>query len=122
MTEGKRRKARSDRNHVVYRLVCIPTGERYIGVTVVTGRAYLRSIEQRWQQHLYSAFTQQLTGALQVCIRQNGADAFRRELVCIVRGKAAAHACERGLIASEQPELNIECTSRKRVRGLEVSV
>lgn len=109
------RKRRNDRNHVVYSITCEPTGERYIGITVVSGRAFQKSVKVRWQKHVYHAMVEGRDYALQRAIREHGEEAFSHELLYIVRGKAAAHEIERELIDNEAPELNTECTARKRV-------
>lgn len=110
----KGRKRRNDRNHLVYRLTCDTTGETYIGITVCKGRAYWKSLATRWQKHLYHAIIEKRPYALQKAIRKHGSDAWSYEIIEIVRGKSAAHEIERGLIAEETPELNTECTSKKR--------
>lgn len=109
------RKRRSDRTHLVYMITCEPTGERYIGITVSIGRAYQKSVKSRWQKHVYHALIEGRDYALQRAIREHGEESFAHELLYIVRGKAAAHEIERELIELEAPELNTECTGRKRV-------
>lgn len=109
------RKRRNDRTHLVYALQCEPTGERYIGITVSIGRAYQKSVKVRWQKHVYHAMVEGRDYTLQRAIRKHGAASFSHELLYIVRGKAAAHEIERQLIDNEAPELNTECTARKRV-------
>jgi len=109
------RKRRNDRNHVIYSITCDPTGERYIGITVVMGRAFQKSVKVRWQKHVYHAMVEGRDYALQRAIRKHGEESFSHELLYIVRGKSAAHEIERQLIDAEAPELNTECTARKRV-------
>jgi hypothetical protein len=46
-------------------------------------------------------------------IRQVGAEAFRREVVAVVRGKQNAHNFERALIKYMSPALNMEGMGRK---------
>lgn len=107
-------KRRSDRNHVVYRLTCTSTGERYIGITVVRGRAIQRSVRIRWDGHVYHAVVEGRNGPLQQRIREHGPWSFTHEVICVVRGKQAAHNRERELIRETNPELNVECTERKQ--------
>ena len=107
-------KRRSDRNHIVYQLLCLATNERYIGITVVRGRAFQRSVKLRWEGHIYHATVEGRNGPLQQRIREYGPQAFVHEILCIVRGKQAAHDHERELIKTTHPELNIECTGRKQ--------
>lgn len=111
------RKRRSDRNHVVYRITCLSTGQRYIGVTAASGRAFQKSVKIRWHRHLYHALVEKREYPLQIAIREHGPSAFNHELICVVRGKQEAHDMEKQLIQAEKPELNVECTGRKNFRG-----
>lgn len=108
-------KRRSDRNHIVYRLTCVPTGERYIGITVVRGRAIQRSVRIRWEGHVYHAVVEGRNGPLQQRIREHGPHSFTQEVICVMRGKQAAHDRERELIRELNPELNVACTGRKNI-------
>lgn len=110
------RKRRCDRNHIVYKVTCLPTGERYIGITVMTGQAVHKSVKIRWKKHLYHAVVENRAYPLQQAIRMHGAAAFRQDVVCVIRGKQAAHDHEKSLIVSEKPELNVECTGKKKAR------
>lgn len=110
------RKRRCDRNHIVYKVTCLPTGERYIGITVVAGKAIQKSVKTRWRKHLYHAIVENRDYPLQKMIRLHGSDAFKQEIVCVIRGKQAAHDHERHLIVQEKPELNVECTDKKSKR------
>ena len=65
-----KRKKRSDRNHIIYQLTNTVTGEKYIGVTVVSGRAYLKSLRSRWIRHIYKAITLQAEYPISESIRQ----------------------------------------------------
>ena len=110
------RKRRTDRNHVVYSVVCEKTGEEYIGITVALGRAYQKSVASRWQKHVYHAFVEGRSFPRQVAIREHGVEAFSHELLAVVRGKTAAHELEREIMAEREPSLNVEmCPGRKRV-------
>jgi hypothetical protein len=102
----KKRKRRSDRTHVVYRLTNTVTGEIYIGITVATGRAYVRSLKERWKRHVSRATRQTMEWNLCNSIRQYGERAFSREIIHLIRGKAAAHSMETALIHSLKPALN----------------
>jgi len=107
------RKKRSDRNHAIYMITCLVTGERYIGITVIRGRAFQGSVKTRWEGHIYHALVEGRDYPLQKAIRQYGPDSFRYELMNVVRGKQAAHNLELELIRSLAPELNVEGTSKK---------
>lgn len=101
-----RRKRRSDRNHIIYRLVV--NGKNYIGVTVKETFNPMKSLERRVNKHWYR---RKETG-------KNGWALYREiaklecrteieaEVLEIVRGKAMAHAVERELIRMLLPELN----------------
>jgi hypothetical protein len=102
----KKRKRRSDRTHVVYQLTNTVTGEIYIGITVATGRAYLGSLKERWKRHVSRATRQTMEWNLCNSIRQYGERAFSREILHLIRGKAAAHSMETALIHSLKPALN----------------
>ena len=101
-----KRKRRSDRTHVVYQLTNRVTAEIYIGITVATGRAYNRSLKERWKRHVSRATHQSHEWNLCESIRQHGEKAFSREILHLIRGKAAAHSTETSLIHSLQPALN----------------
>jgi hypothetical protein len=104
-------KRRSDRNHIIYELEA-PDGCRYIGVTVVTKNAK-KSLEMRWKRHIYYAEVKQGKGLLQDSIRKYR-DSIRHRIIEKVRGKQNAHDLERKLIKETKPELNIECTNKKK--------
>ncbi len=110
------RKRRSDRNHVIYLLTCVPTGQRYVGVTVARGKAYKRSAKIRWEAHVRNATRYGLETLICQAIRDHGTEAFTRVVVEVVRGKQPAHDRERSLIDQMQPELNMEGMGRKACR------
>lgn len=101
----KRRKRRSDRNHIIY---SVSIGKReYIGVTYVEGTP-AKSLRRRWQKHVLRAQKEERGWKLCVAIRKYGPDAFNVEIVQIVRGKSAAHEVERELIRVRKPKLNTD--------------
>jgi hypothetical protein len=110
------RKRRCDRNHAVYQIRCKATGERYIGITVVMGRAVKKSVRKRWLSHVYHAEIEGRSHRLQRAIRRHGPGAFTHELLAVVRGKQAAHDLEMKMIRRRRPQLNVEGTGRKSVR------
>ncbi len=111
--DGSLRKRRTDCNHVVYWITCVPTGDTYLGLTFARGRAYQTSALKRWDGHVTHALTEGRPYPLHEAIRTHGPEAFTVEVLCVVRGKEATHAKERELIASLKPTLNVECTERK---------
>jgi len=101
-----KRKRRSDRKHLVYQLTNTVTSEIYIGITVVTGRAYKHSLNERWKRHVSRAIHQSMNWNLCQSIRQHGDKAFKKEILHLIRGKAAAHSIETSLIHGLRPSLN----------------
>ena len=104
------RRPRSDRNHVIYLVQCIATGQRYIGLTVARGRAFQESVRTRWRGHVHHALVENRAYTLPRAIREHGPTAFKLFLVEVVRGKPAAHRREGELIQAMKPELNELCT------------
>ena len=100
-----KRKRRVDRNHAIYELFCEVTGDSYIGITVVDGSA-LSSVRGRFNRHLSRANTESKNWNLCEALRTHGREGFTPYLLEVVRGKTAAHARERELIAVMQPALN----------------
>ena len=70
----KKRKARSDRKHVIYSLSV--NGLEYIGVTYVDKSAVSKSVIRRWQKHVRRALTEGKDWALCRAIRKHGPEAF----------------------------------------------
>ena len=101
-----KRKLRSDRNHVLYRVECIDTGDSYIGVTVAIGQAFLRSVKVRWQKHVSRAMNEDKNWSFCAAIRDNADAEWRYEVIEVVRGRKPAHQRERQLIAEFSPTLN----------------
>jgi len=100
------RKKRSDRNHIIYKLTNTVTNETYIGVTVVTGRAYLKSLRSRWIRHIYKAKIGMAEYPISISIRTHGEESFTREIITLVRGKKNAFQTEAELINEIKPTLN----------------
>ena len=101
-----KRKLRSDRTHVLYRVECIDTGDSYIGVTVAIGQAFLRSVKVRWQKHVSRAMNENKNWSFCTAIRDNADAEWRYEVLEVVRGRKPAHQRERQLIAEFSPTLN----------------
>ena len=101
-----KRKKRSDRTHIIYKLTNIQTNEIYIGITVVDSVKPEVSLVIRWQRHIHRAFTDNKDWALCKSIREHGPLSWDKEIIEKVRGKAIAHQRERVLIRELQPELN----------------
>lgn len=100
------RKRRSDRNHVVYRVTCVDTGDTYIGITVAQGHAFVRSVKVRWQKHVSRARCENKDWAFCTALRELADCSWTYEVLEIVRGRKNAHQRERQLIAEQTPTLN----------------
>lgn len=98
-----KRKKRSDRRHIVYVIVNNVTGERYVGITAGYTK---KDLTVRIQKHVWRAFNEDKGWALCNSIVKYGTVAHTFGIHSIVRGKEAAHALERELIAIHQPALN----------------
>lgn len=102
-----KRKRRTDRNHIVYRISV--NDDAYIGITVVSyGGNKARSLKRRWQKHVQRALAEDHDWKLSKAIRKHGPEAFTVELLTVVRGKEAAHNVERELIRTLKPKLNTD--------------
>ena len=100
------RKKRSDRNHVLYRVICQDTGDSYVGLTVAQGQAFVRSVKVRWQKHVSRAIREDKDWSMCQFIRDNAGASFTYEVLEIVRGRKPAHQRERELITDLEPTLN----------------
>lgn len=100
------RKKRNDRNHVLYRVTCIDTGDSYIGLTVAQGQAFLRSVKVRWQKHVSRAMCENKAWSFCEFLREYHDAEYRYEVIEVVRGRKPAHQRERELIRELNPTLN----------------
>ena len=108
---------RKDWYHMVYQLTA-GTGEGYIVVSFVRGdsrsmKARKKSVEARFGCHVRNALQYGHNTLLSEAIRDHGPNAFERVTLHVIRGKQETHDMERDLIASIQPELNMEGMGRK---------
>ena len=99
------RKKRSDRNYVLYNISCETTGDAYVGLTVATGRAFLRSVKVRVQKHLSRARRENKDWNLYTFLRQNEDD-LKYEVLEVIRGRKNAYQREREIINEFNPTLN----------------
>lgn len=103
----KKRKRRSDRNHVIYVIVNLKTSQEYIGLTAVSYAGNInRTMLRRFQKHIQRAETESKDWGLCKSIRKHGADQFEITELEVVRGKALAHSRELQLIRKHKPALN----------------
>lgn len=100
------RKRRSDRSHIIYKITNKVTREYYIGITVVTGRAFKKSLLSRWKKHVTRATNENHNWNMCNAIRQYGDQNFQPEILEVIRGKIAAHKRETELIHIMKPSLN----------------
>lgn len=103
-----KRKPRSDRKHIIYRLTNVANGKTYIGLTVMIGQGVWKAVKLRFQRHASRAKCTTLDWALFNDIRNFGVESFEYDVIEVVRGKRAAHNREREIIAQEVPELNVQ--------------
>ena len=100
------RKKRNDRNYVLYQMVWPDSGDSYIGLTVATGRAFLRSVKVRVQKHLSRARVENKDWSIYQFIRENEDLELDYEVLEVVRGRKPAYQRERELIKKYTPSLN----------------
>ena len=100
------RKKRNDRNYIIYQMVSENTGDNYIGVTVATGRAFLRSVKVRVQKHMSRAKRESKNWTLCEFLRENPDSQITYEVIAVVRGRKKAYEIERQYIEEFQPTLN----------------
>lgn len=96
------RKKRNDRNYVLYALDV--DGQSYIGLTVASGRAFLKSVKIRVQKHISRAKVEDKTWTLCNAIRN--AETIEYSVLEVIRGRKAAYQREREYIAMWNPNLN----------------
>lgn len=101
----QKRKARSDKNHAIYVITNIVTGEQYVGLTVASGNVKNR-LKVRMQKHAERARNENKPWTLCESLRTYGPESFTYGLLEIVRGKTAAHSRELELIRQHNPALN----------------
>ena len=103
----KKRKRRSDRNHVIYLLRNTVTQQDYIGLTALSYNGNSKkTVRRRFLKHVQRAMTENKDWGLSRSIREYGMTAFTVTVLHIVRGKAEAHKLETTLIKDLAPELN----------------
>lgn len=105
------RKKRSDRTHVIY---MIESGDDfYIGVTAKTESTVNKSVQVRFNKHVYRSRSEDKSWLLYEAMRDRGVDEFTVSIVQVVRGKAQAHRVERELIREYRPNLNTDVRERR---------
>ena len=99
----QKRKARSDRNHIIYVLTNQINGEQYVGITVGANK---QALKVRVQKHVRRARTENRNWALCCAIREHGPENFTMGILQVVRGKLNAHRQEQELVRTYNPALN----------------
>ena len=102
---ARTRKARNDRNHVIYCITNKVTGEQYVGLTVC-GQQVKKALRVRMQKHAERARNENKQWGLCQALREFGAEAFEYGVLEFVRGRKAAHEREREIINTNRPALN----------------
>lgn len=105
MNSKNTRKRRNDRNHAIYCVTNVITGEQYVGITAIS-TTVKRALYVRIRKHIQRAKTENKVWNLCESIRTYGNEAFVYGLVEVVRGKKQAHGREVELIRQHNPALN----------------
>ena len=100
------RKKRSDRTHIIY---MIESGnDFYLGVTAKTEKSIDRSVQVRFNKHIYRSRSENKSWLLYESMRNKGIDSFTISIVEVLRGKTVANKRERELIREFNPNLNTD--------------
>lgn len=105
--ETKRRKPRSDRNHIIYMasLKDNPTAF-YIGTAVMLRQAVNKTLKKRKDGHEGDTFKRNSQRTFHKAIREHGMQAFQWRVIEKVRGRKQAFRREAELINSLKAPLN----------------
>ena len=101
------RKKRTDRNHIIYK-ICTTGNDFYIGVTAKTQTTEKKSLQVRFNKHVYRSRSEKKSWLLYEAMRELGTEQFTAEIIEVVRGKSPAHKRERELITELKPTLNTD--------------
>jgi hypothetical protein len=101
------RRRRRDRNHILYRFDNVETGDFYIGLSAMIGRARLGTLKERFRRHVSKAQHEAKRWTLHKLLRKYpDAACWRMRVLKVVRGRKPAHQMERSLIRKHAPTLN----------------
>ena len=113
MNQGRKRKGRSDRMHLIYQLDV--GGKKYIGMTFLRKQSIPKTMRARIIQHWYNANKLQYKWGLSKAIRDlDSIEDIGYTILARVRGKDACHKQERALIVKKKPVLNTDTRVTKR--------
>lgn len=102
-----KRKRRSDRNHVIYCITNVVTGDQYVGITALSFKGNVkRTLHRRMQKHYQRAISEDKSWGLCESLRMYGTENFTYGTLEVVRGKKEAHKRETFLINTCSPTLN----------------
>ena len=101
-----KRKKRSDRNHIIYRLENIHTGDIYIGISAIS-RTPKMALKERFRRHVSKAIHENKNWKLHKLLRKypDSLD-WEMEIIGKIRGRKNAHQMERIIIGEYAPTLN----------------
>lgn len=103
----KKRVARKDSNYVIYEMICVETGENYIGLTRKGPTTANKAVLERWRKHKSRARNESRKWALYVYLKTGGLDlTWDHKVLTVIRGRAEAYAFERIVVKELQPTLN----------------
>jgi hypothetical protein len=104
---ARKRRVRNDRNHIVYSLRNVVTGEFYIGVSAIIGQAKKKTLTERFRRHLSRAKNENKPWALHESLRAYpDVKSWEKVVLAVVRGRKNAHQLERSFIDDHDPNLN----------------
>ncbi|MGE5510363.1 MAG: hypothetical protein ACM31O_03815 [Bacteroidota bacterium] len=109
---AKRRRVRRNQKHVIYRLICVATGDTYIGITAARGRKPLAAAWSRFYAHRSDALRYRAEYPLFKCIQRHSD--WDVEVLETARTKTVAHVRERELCLTLMPTLNWSLQPRRK--------
>lgn len=102
----KRRTARADSNFIIYEAYD-ELGNNYIGLTRKGSLTVVKALKERWRKHVSRARNENRDWVLYNYLRAGGLDLnWEHDVLCIIRGRAAAYAYERLIVKEQKPTLN----------------
>lgn len=104
---ARTRRRRSDRNFIIYQLTHLKSGQIYIGISAVLGRAVKYTLQRRFNKHVSKALCAGKKWRLHRVMRKHPEpEHWDQQVLEVVRGKKATFRRERDLIKQHAPSLN----------------